>query len=117
VAGGGKEVRRFEAVEAYIEAEIPQVAWEAEPDERLEGWSAPWSTLVVLGGRRDKLRAGDLLGALTRGVGLQGDDVGMIVLTDRRAWIAVRSAVAEQAVDGLNSTRIKKKRFRVRLVG
>jgi hypothetical protein len=41
----------------------------------------------------------------------------MIVLTDRRAWIAVRSAVAEQAVDGLNSTRIKKKRFRVRLVG
>jgi len=117
VAGGGKEVRRLEAVEAYIEAEIPRIDWRREPDRGLGEWSAPWRTLVVLGGRRDKLRAGDLLGALTRGVGLDGDDVGTIVLTDRRAWVAVRAAVAEQAAGGLNRERIKKKRFRVKLVG
>ena len=71
---------------------------------------------MILGGRRDKLRAGDLLGALTRGVGLEGEDIGAIVLTDRRAWVAVRTNVAEKAAQELNSTRIKKKRFRVKLV-
>jgi len=116
VAGGGKEVRRLQAIERFIDGEVPRIQWEATPDQRLDHWSAEWSTLVVLGGRRDKLRAGDLLGALTRGVGLQGDDIGAITLTDRRAWIAVRPAVAEQAAEGLNSSRIKKKRFRVRLV-
>jgi ATP-independent RNA helicase DbpA len=116
VAGGGKEVRRMEAIDRFLGADVPRIDWDAAPDQRLEHWSAPWTTLVVLGGRRDKLRAGDLLGALTRGVGLEGEDVGAIVLTDRRAWVAVRTAVAERAAQGLNSTRIKKKRFRVKLV-
>ena len=117
VAGDGKEARRLAAIEAFLGAEITRVPWEPKPAEGLGAWSAPWRTLVVLGGRRDKLRAGDLLGALTRGVGLHGDDVGMIVLTDRRAWVAVRAAVAERAVGGLSGERIKKKRFRVKLLG
>jgi ATP-independent RNA helicase DbpA len=117
VAGGGKELRRLEAIDALMEGEIPRSRWSPGADERLDDWSAEWRTLVVMGGRRDKLRAGDLLGALTRGVGLDGDDVGKIVLTDRRVWIAVRAEVARRAQEGLNSARIKKKRFRVRLVG
>ncbi|MCO4771427.1 MAG: ATP-dependent RNA helicase DbpA [Deltaproteobacteria bacterium] len=117
VAGGGKEVRRLKAIEQTLGEEIPKVDWRATPSEGLAHWSTPWRTLVVLGGRRDKLRAGDLLGALTRGAGLEGDDVGTITLTDRRAWVAVRAEVAAQAVTGLNRARIKKKRFRVKLVG
>jgi len=116
VAGGGKEVRRLEAIERFIGSKVPRVDWSPDPHQRLDHWSSTWKTLVVLGGRRDKLRAGDILGALTRGVGLKGEDVGSIVLTDRRAWVAVRADVAEEAARELNRARIKKKRFRVKLV-
>ena len=116
VAGDGKELRRLAAVEDVLGAPIPRVRPSLAPGGRLEGWSADWRTLVVFGGRRDKLRAGDLLGALTRGVGLAGDDVGKIVIAERRAWVAVRESEAHRAREGLDGSRIKKKKFRVRLV-
>ena len=42
------------------------------------------TTLIIEGGRQDKLRAGDLLGALTGDVGLPGDAVGKIDIVPRR---------------------------------
>ena len=116
VANRKQELARLAAIDKYLKTEIPRSEWVPCRRAPLDGWSAEYRTLVVLGGRSDKLRAGDLVGALTRAVGLAGDDVGEIVLTDRRAWIAVRTAVAEKAVTGLNRERIKKKRFRVLLV-
>ena len=115
VVNGGNELRRLEAVESYLGAELERATTPAASG-MLDKWSAEWRTIVVLGGRSDKLRPGDLLGALTRGIGLEGSDVGKIVLTDKRTWVAVRSAVAKKAVDGLNKERIKKKRYRARLV-
>jgi ATP-independent RNA helicase DbpA len=117
VIDGSKEVQRLAAIERYLDAKLERLVINGKADASLERWSADWRTLVLLGGRGDKLRPGDLLGALTRGVGLDGADVGMIVLTDKRAWIAVRAAVAREAADGLNKGRIKKKRYRVHLVG
>ncbi len=116
VAGGGKELRRLEAVDERLGVAMPRSSWEPQPPTRLERWASDWRTLVVIGGRGDKLRAGDLLGALTRGVGLEGSDVGDIALTDRRTWVAVRAAVVDQAWEGLNAIRIKKKRYRVHRV-
>ena len=83
------------------------------------GWSAEWRTLLVQGGRRDKLRPGDILGALTSsgsGSGLSGADVGTIEVTDQRTWVAVRSAAAAEAAAALGKTRIKKSKFKVYLV-
>jgi len=73
----------------------------------------------VQGGRRDKLRPGDILGALTSsgsGSGLSGADVGTIEGTDQRTWVAVRSAAAAEAAAALSKTRIKKSKFKVHLV-
>jgi ATP-independent RNA helicase DbpA len=73
----------------------------------------------VQGGRRDKLRPGDILGALTSsgsGSGLSGADVGTIEVTDQRTWVAVRSAAAAKAAAALGKTRIKKSKFKVHLV-
>ena len=117
VIKGSKEMSRLAAIETYLGTELERVDVPGNADGSLERWSAEWRTLDLLGGRGDKLRPGDLLGALTRGVGLDGADVGMIILTDKRTWIAVRSGVARKAVDGLNKGRIKKKRYRVHLVG
>jgi ATP-independent RNA helicase DbpA len=116
LVAGARELRRLDAIEAHMGVTMARTERSATDLAALNKWSAPFETLVVLGGRKDKLRAGDIVGALTRAVGLQGTDIGKIVLTDRRAWIAVRAEVAQRAADGLNKTRIKKKKFRVKRI-
>ena len=131
-ASSGGELGRLEAIEASLGGEkIPRYEWATAPENDLAagrsapggpsplaaGWSAKWRTLLVQGGRRDKLRPGDILGALSgSGVGLSGTDVGTIEVTDERTWVAVRSAAAAKAAAALSKTRIKKSKFKVHLV-
>ncbi|NCG20460.1 MAG: hypothetical protein GWP91_15735 [Rhodobacterales bacterium] len=116
LVAGPREVRRLEAIEAHMDTTIPRTQWQPTRSGALGGWSAPFRTLVIMGGRKDKLRPGDILGALTKDGGIDGADVGKIVLTDRRAWVAIKAEVANRAANGLNRGRIKKKRFRVSVV-
>ncbi len=70
-------------------------------------------TLLIVSGRQDKLRAGDLLGALPGDIGLAGDDVGKIDIHPTRTYVAIRRARAERALQGLNNGKIKGRSFKV----
>jgi ATP-independent RNA helicase DbpA len=74
----------------------------------------PMVTLQIDGGRKDKLRPGDILGALTGEGGISGKQVGKIDLFDRTALVAVARPVARQALAMLAEGRIKGRRFKVR---
>lgn len=74
-------------------------------------------TLLISGGRKDKVRPGDVLGALTGAAGgLSRDDVGKIEVQDRYTYVAVARSKSREAVEELNRGRIKGKRFRVKLL-
>ena len=74
-------------------------------------------TILISGGRKDKVRPGDILGALTGDAGgLKGADVGKIEVQDRLSYVAVLTSVAGAAVKCLNKGRIKGKRFRATVV-
>jgi ATP-independent RNA helicase DbpA len=78
---------------------------------------APMDTLRVSGGRKDKLRPGDILGALTgEAGGLLGGDVGKIEIHDRFAFVAVKKSVSQRALSSLREGRIKGRRFQVERV-
>ena len=66
------------------------------------------------GGKKQKLRAGDILGALTSEGGIAGDQVGKINLFDNRAYVAVEVSVANVAFDKLSDGKMKGRSFRVR---
>jgi len=73
-------------------------------------------TLRIWGGRKQKVRPGDLLGALTgEAGGLQGSDVGKIEIHDNFAYVAVSRGVSAAALKSLSEGRIKGRRFRVTL--
>jgi ATP-independent RNA helicase DbpA len=74
------------------------------------------TTIAIQGGRHDRLRPGDIVGALTTEVGIAGTDVGKITVNDRISFVAVVASVARRALDGLAAGRIKNKRFRAYLV-
>jgi ATP-independent RNA helicase DbpA len=78
---------------------------------------APMVTLLVEGGRQEKLRPGDLLGAFTGELGLPGDAVGKIDVGQTRAYVSIARARAEatlQAIRGASGRiKVKGKAFRV----
>jgi ATP-dependent RNA helicase DbpA len=77
---------------------------------------APMVTLQILGGRKEKIRAGDVLGALT-GEGLfTSEQVGKIQVTEFTTFVAVERACAQAALAHLNAVRVKGKSVKVRLV-
>jgi ATP-independent RNA helicase DbpA len=78
---------------------------------------APMKTLVIDAGRQDKLRPGDILGALTGDAGLDAKDIGKIDVFATRAYVAIARAQANKALQRLRDGRIKGRNFRVRSLG
>ncbi len=71
-------------------------------------------TLRIDAGRTDKLRPGDILGALTGGAGLKAGDIGKIDVFATRSYVAVRANLLKAAVAGLQAGKVKGRSFRVR---
>ena len=70
-------------------------------------------TLRINAGRKDKVRAGDILGALTKNTKLPGKQIGKIDIFDIISYVAVEHAIARQALKILSEGKIKGRRFRV----
>jgi ATP-independent RNA helicase DbpA len=76
--------------------------------------TASMKTLYIAGGRKEKMRPGDILGALTgEAGGLDAKDIGKIEIHDRFSYVAVSATIAEEALEALRNGRIKGKKFRV----
>jgi len=77
----------------------------------------PMTTLQILGGRKEKIRPGDVLGALTGEAGYTREQIGKIHVTEFCTFVAVDRAIAHEAVQRLNAGKVKGKSVKVRLVG
>ena len=86
------------------------------PKDQRPGQAA-FLTLLIDAGRQDKLRPGDLLGALTGDAGLPATAVGKIDVFPTRTYVAIVRAWHRQAVERLRSGKIKGRNFRVRELG
>src|SRR5690554_5429564 len=71
-------------------------------------------TLCLAGGRKEKVRPGDVLGALTGDAGIPGSAVGKIDLFDFQCLVAVRTEWAEKALARLEAGKVKGRKIRVR---
>ena len=71
-------------------------------------------TLAIAAGRKNKIRPGDILGALTRAGGIDGKAVGRIDVLDFAAYVAVERGKARQALRQLQEGKIKGRKFKVR---
>jgi len=70
-------------------------------------------TLVIEGGKKDKIRAGDILGALTGDAGLKGASIGKIDIYDRQSYVAIENAHIDEAHKKLKNGKIKNRKFSV----
>jgi ATP-independent RNA helicase DbpA len=73
-------------------------------------------TICIDGGRKNKLRPGDILGGLTGEGGITGSEVGKIDVFDSHAYAAIVRGSAEQALLCLGRNKIKGRYYKVRRV-
>ncbi len=111
-----KERYKIERLEAYlghsIEVEaLPPVNLRDKP-----AYQPAMATLQIGGGKKQKVRAGDILGALTGDNGIEGRQVGKIQIFDQWAYVAVSRKVASHALARLSSGKLKGRSFRVFLM-
>ncbi|XEI33579.1 ATP-dependent RNA helicase DbpA [Aeromonas veronii] len=74
-------------------------------------------TLSIDAGRKTKVRAGDILGALTGEGGIAGADVGKIQIAEQYSYVAVKRSVASAALKRLQEGKIKGRSYRARKLG
>jgi len=77
---------------------------------------APMVTLLIDGGKKQKIRAGDILGALTGTGGIAGGKVGKINIFDNQSYVAVAIEVKNQVLSALTENKLKGRSIRARLV-
>jgi ATP-independent RNA helicase DbpA len=85
-------------------------------DQGSEPLRPPMATLQILGGRKEKIRPGDVLGALTGEAGFTASQIGKINVNEFSTYVAVERGIAAQALRKLNDGKIKGKRVKVRLM-
>ncbi|MDY6947782.1 MAG: ATP-dependent RNA helicase DbpA [Pseudomonadota bacterium] len=111
-----REITRANVIEDRLGA---QLRWSSLPPRPADATPepAPFVTLAIDAGRQDKLRPGDLLGALTGEAGIAGSSVGKIDVFPTRTYVALERASHVRAMQRLRAGKIKGRTFRIRRIG
>lgn len=111
-----KEAHRVERLEQYLGHSINT---ESLPSIDLLNGPAckpTMATLQIDGGKKQKVRPGDILGALTGENGINGKQVGKINVGDNYAYVAVSINALKPALKKLTNGKLKGRTFRVRRI-
>lgn len=109
-----QELPRVKAIEEYQNTTAKWdevVPFKMSHEDRFE---PPMVTLWIDGGRKDKVRPGDILGALTGDTGISGTEVGKIDIFDNHAYVAIKQESVNAALTCLRNGKIKGRSFNVR---
>lgn len=110
------EVHRIKAIEEYQKSDVSIQSTSSLKMRDHFKLIPPMVSLCINGGRKDKVRAGDILGALTSTTNLSGKQIGKINLFDHFSYVAVERSIAKQALKILSEGKIKGRKFKVRKV-
>ncbi len=102
-------------LEAVLEQPLERTV-AGSPDLKFRPAQPPMATLQIDGGKKQKIRPGDILGALTGANGIAGDAVGKISIAEMSAYVAVKRTSAKQALAVLNDGKIKGRSCRARKI-
>ncbi|EGY29086.1 Superfamily II DNA and RNA helicase [Candidatus Regiella insecticola 5.15] len=115
-----QEMHRAHAIEDYLQTKLTWLSPEKINDttdiNNSEKLAAEMMTLCIDGGRKAKIRPGDILGALTGEAGLAAADIGKIDTFALHTYVAIRTNNAQHALQQLQQGKIKGKNYKVRLL-
>ncbi|HCH53553.1 MAG TPA: ATP-dependent RNA helicase DbpA [Aeromonas sp.] len=110
------ETQRVNLIEEYQQAPMPLGDLDTIGRD-IKPIAPQMVTLSIDAGRKTKVRAGDILGALTGEGGIAGADVGKIQISEQYSYVAVKRQVASAALKRLQEGKIKGRTYRARKLG
>ena len=107
---------RVKAIEQFQKK--PCICDVSESLDRHPGFTlqSPMVTIQIDAGRKNKIRPGDLLGALTGDAGLSGSRIGKIDIFDLSSYVAVERGVVRKALNYLVNGKVKGRSIRARKI-
>ena len=107
---------RVKAIGVYQKK--PSIIDVTESLDRDPGYSlqSQMVTVQLDSGRKDKLRPGDILGALTGEAGLMGSQIGKIDIFDMSSYVAIERTALRQAMNYLAQGKVKGRSIRARKI-
>ncbi|WP_260261441.1 ATP-dependent RNA helicase DbpA [Vibrio intestinalis] len=111
---GEKDGYRIALIEEYMDIEVS--AAELPEKGNQQPFTSPMTTIQILGGKKAKVRAGDILGALTKQAGIEGKRIGKINIMPMVSYVAVENDVAKVALKQLQNGKMKGKAFKARIM-
>lgn len=104
-------LKELEATQKNLTCNVLKVISTCKPNPAL------YATLCIDAGKKQKMRAGDILGTLTKDVGIEGSAIGKITITEKYSYVAILREKADKAYEGLSHTTIKNRRLKIWKLG
>lgn len=108
------EISRIISIEDYLDMPCKNEKVEELEQSSDLSLSSSLSTLQIDAGKKNKIRPGDLLGALTKDAGLAGSQIGKINIFDNLSYIAIDKKAMSQALRYFKNGRVKGRRVKAR---
>lgn len=101
-------------IEVLQESDIPLKGAQSLRFHKNKITQPEFTCISLSAGKKQKLRPGDLVGALTKDAGIPGDDVGKIAVQNSMSFVAVKARSVKKAMTQFREGKIKGKRIRAR---
>jgi ATP-dependent RNA helicase DbpA len=111
-----REEYKLEAIKEFQGKKLQREQITSLPEPSEASRLPPMVTLCISGGKKQKVRPGDILGALTGEAGIPGQNVGKIDIFVHFAYVAIKRNSAKKALERLNNGKIKGRFFKVRQI-
>jgi len=109
---GDRETRKLDALEIEITDDaLPSDDLLDRPIKK-----PTMTTLKIDGGKKQKLRPGDIVGGLTGKDGIPGSAIGKITVSSNWSYVAVESGLVKSALKKIQNDKLKGRTFRVRIL-
>nr|WP_275658277.1 ATP-dependent RNA helicase DbpA [Vibrio sp. Isolate25] len=109
-----KEEYRVARIDEYMDIAISPAMLPEKPIEK--PFYPKMQTIQILGGKKQKVRAGDILGALTKQAGLDGNKIGKINILPMVSYVAVEHDIVKPALKQLQTGKMKGRNFKARVM-
>ena len=96
---------------SYILDRARETSESSLDSKNLNPLTSDFETLCINGGKKQKIRAGDILGTLCKDVGIDNHHIGKIDIKPTKSYIALNSKVVKEVAKALKSVKIKKRKF------
>lgn len=109
-----KEMPRANAIEDYQKAKLKWTGIQSIRFHANRLLQPEFHTICIDGGKKAKIRPGDILGALTKDADIAGEDVGKINVTATHTYVAVKTRSVKRALKQFNEGKLKGRKFKAR---